>query len=83
MTKKLRDYRKNFIFFSKISVLGDGFYGASRLASAARDTFVGVDFILVVAFGDGFVGAGICTTAALNALVADFVRHWNCTSLSW
>lgn len=83
MTKKFRDYRKNFIFFSKISVLGDGFYGASRLASAARDTFVGVDLILVVAFGDSLVGAGICTTAAFNAFIAYFVCHWNCTSLSW
>lgn len=48
---------------------------ASFCASAAVNTSVSVNHIFSVAVGNSANGAAVCTCAAGNALVTDFVSH--------
>ena len=56
--------------------LADGFVGASALAGAAIDAFVGVDDIGSITGGDGTYRANICAGAAGDTKVGiDNSRH--------
>lgn len=64
--------------FSPISNLFSSgcFYGASTLACAAFNAFIGIDNILAVLFGNGAYRANICARTAADALFGiDNIRH--------
>jgi hypothetical protein len=65
-----------FVFpWKKGDLFGDDrFSGANRLASAAIDTEVRIDFIRA-AFGDCSLGTFVFACAASGAFVGNFVSH--------
>ena len=60
--------------------LGNSLVGAFRSTSAAAHALIGVDDVLVFALGDDAERASVCTSAALDASVADNICH-NSTSI--
>jgi hypothetical protein len=57
------------------SAFHDGLDGAVVSASAAADTDISVDDVLLVTLGDSLNGAVVSTSATLEASISNLVSH--------
>jgi hypothetical protein len=74
--KKARETPLPFFFIDKLPLTGgDCFYGTNPRAAAAIGAFFGIDPAAIVFFGNCFHRTFTVAGAAINTLLAYFVRH--------